>query len=169
MSNPHKQITQLLKLNYVWGMRFLVLLMVCLSLPLMGDEADKKKFEEAKVKAEKGDADAQYKVGVMYRDGKTVNADLKQAFRHFKKAGDQGHVMAQYELGVLHLHGKGVKRDAIAAFTWLNIAGANGNRIAAEALGKFPVRLTKDQISKADALAREMIKKNPKLMKLDNH
>ena len=77
--------------------------------------------------------------------------------------------MAQYELGVLHLHGKGVKRDAIVAFTWLNIAGANGNRIAAEALGKIPVRLTKDQISKADALAREMIKKNPKLMKLDNH
>ena len=99
------------------------MLMMCLSLPLMGDEADKKKFEEAKVKAEKGDADAQYQVGVMYRDGKTVNADLKQAFRHFKKSADQGHVMAQYELGVLHLHGKGVKRDAIAAFTWLNIIG----------------------------------------------
>ena len=135
----------------------------------MGDEADKKKFEEAKVKAEKGDADAQYQVGVMYRDGKTVNADLKQAFRHFKKSADQGHVMAQYELGVLHLHGKGAKRDAIAAFTWLNIAGANGSRMAAEALRKFPERLTNDQISKADALAIEMIKKNPKPLKLEKH
>ena len=169
MSNPHKQIPQLLKLNYVWGMRFLVLLMMCLSLPLMGDEADMKKFEEAKVKAEKGDADAQYQVGVMYRDGKTVNADLKQAFRHFKKSANQGHVMAQYELGILHLHGKGAKRDAIAAFTWLNIAGANGSRMAAEALGKFPERLTNDQISKADALAREMIKKNPKLLKVEKN
>ena len=143
------------------------MLMVCLSLPLMGDEADKKKFEEAKVNAEKGDADAQYQVGVMYRDGKTVNADLKQAFRHFKKSADQGHVMAQYELGVLH--GKGAKRDGIAAFTWLNIAGANGSRMAAEALGKFPERLTNDQISKADALAREMIKKNPKLLKVEKN
>lgn len=177
------------------------LLTICLYLPLMGNDAAKKKFEETKALAEKGDASAQealgfmyfsgegvpkspreaarwyrkaaiqgnakaqFNLGSMYSKGEGVLEDDKEAAKWYRKAADQGHVMAQYELGVLHLHGKGVKRDAITAFTWLNIAGANGSRIAAEALGKFPERLTNDQISKADALAREMIKKNPKLLK----
>ena len=143
----------------------LALLTICLCLPLIGDEAAKKKFEETRAKAEKGNVMAQYNLGVAYVRGIGVMKDDREAAKWYRKAADQGHVMAQYELGVLHLHGKGVKRDAITAFTWLNIAGANGSRIAAEALGKFPERLTNDQISKADALAREMIKKNPKLLK----
>ena len=143
----------------------LALLTICLCLPLMGDDAAKKKFEETKAKAAKGDKIAQFNLGSMYANGEGVLEDDKEAAKWYRKAADQGHVMAQYELGVLHLHGKGVKRDAITAFTWLNIAGANGSRIAAEALVKFPERLTNDQISKADALAREMIKKNPKLLK----
>ena len=45
------------------------LLAICLCLPLMGDDAAKKKFEKEKAFAEKGDKIGQYNLGVFYANG----------------------------------------------------------------------------------------------------
>ena len=50
-------------------------------------------FEEIKAKAEAGDADAQFNLGVMYRKGQGMEQDYKEAFKWWKKAADQGHAM----------------------------------------------------------------------------
>ena len=41
--------------------------------------------------AEKGDAKAQYKLGVCYADGEGVSKDLKQAVYWWKKSAEQGY------------------------------------------------------------------------------
>lgn len=88
----------------------------------------------------------------------------KEEFEATKAMAEKGNPVSQYSLGELYLKGKGVKTNAVVAFTWWNIAAVNGSKLAIKSLVKFPVKLTGNQISKADALAKEMIKKNPKLL-----
>ncbi|MBQ1671009.1 MAG: SEL1-like repeat protein, partial [Treponema sp.] len=42
-------------------------------------------------RAEQGDAEAQFYLGVMYYSGNGVELDITQAFELFKKAADQGY------------------------------------------------------------------------------
>jgi len=55
--------------------------------------------------AERGDAEAQYRVGLMYEFGKGYPRDMQQALSWLRRAGTQGHTGAQVELGVLHSGG----------------------------------------------------------------
>ena len=51
--------------------------------------------------ASKGDATAQYNLGVMYDFGKGVKQDYFKAKEWYEKAANQGHVVAQYNLCLL--------------------------------------------------------------------
>ena len=59
----------------------LAVLTMCLCLPLMGDDAAKKKFEATKAKAEKGDRIAQYSLGLMYDIGVGEVEEDKEALK----------------------------------------------------------------------------------------
>ena len=56
-------------------------------------------------------------------------------------------------------------QEAVTAFAWYNIAQVNGDANAGEWKSAIAKEMTADQIAKAEALAKEMIKKNPKLLK----
>jgi TPR repeat protein len=57
-------------------------LSVCFCLPLVwGEESAKEIFEATKVKAEKGDAQAQSELGLMYTYGEGVLKDYKEAVK----------------------------------------------------------------------------------------
>ena len=60
-------------------------------------------FEEFAPLAQAGDADAQYKLGVMYAEGHGVSADGTQAVYWFRKAAEQGNADAQLYLGVMYM------------------------------------------------------------------
>jgi len=47
------------------------------------------KFEDLKRKAEEGDADAQYELGLRYREGKVLTMDLTEAIRWFLRSAKQ--------------------------------------------------------------------------------
>ncbi len=52
-----------------------------------------------KAAAQAGDAEAQYRLGMLHILGLYVPTDYKQTFTWLEKAAQQGHVYAQYELG----------------------------------------------------------------------
>ena len=52
--------------------------------------AQQEPIEEIRAKAEQGDADAQYSLGVIYRQGQGVAPDDVEAARWFRLAADQG-------------------------------------------------------------------------------
>ena len=56
---------------------------------------------------EKGFADAQYNLGVMYLKGEGVDKNDKVSAKWFRMAAQQGHADAQYNLGLLFKPGKG--------------------------------------------------------------
>ena len=181
-------------------MKLILPLLLILCLPLMGDDAAKKKFEETKANAEKGlagaqgnlgamyfngegvqkdfkeavkwfrkaaeqgDADAQFALGFVYANGIGVPEDDKEAVKWYRKAAEQGGVYAQVYLGYMYVNGEGVPEDLVTAYAWYNIAAANGSKIAKGNKPKIAKDMTPEQIAKGEALAKEMIKKNPKLI-----
>lgn len=66
--------------------------------------------------AEKGNADLQNKMGVMYSNGKGVKQDLNEAFNWYKKSADQNNVWGLYNLAEEYFSGKTVKKDFVKAF-----------------------------------------------------
>lgn len=84
-------------------------------------------LELYKKAAEKGDAEAQFKIGVMYDNGDGVPQDFKQAMVWYKKAAVQGNVNAQYNIGVLYNLGQGVSKNYIETMSWYRRAAEQGD------------------------------------------
>ena len=80
--------------------------------------------------ANKANAEAQYRLGLMYKFGWGTERDLKVAANWLRRAADQQHAEAQAELGVLYKLGRGVKEDAAEAARWFRRAADSGVGIA---------------------------------------
>jgi hypothetical protein len=65
-----------------------------------------------------GDAEAQFRLAVMYGTGTGVPQDLAEAARWYRQAAEQGHRYAAHNLAVMLLKGDGVKPDPAASFDW---------------------------------------------------
>ena len=74
--------------------------------------------------ADQGAANAQTKLGFMYRNGQGVPQDYAQAVAWYRKAADQGIAEAQNNLGVMYANGQGVPQDYIQAHMWSNLAAS---------------------------------------------
>ena len=55
----------------------------------------RKSFQETKIKAEKGDAAAQFALGLMYDEGRGVPKDEAEAYKWYLLAGAKGDEMAK--------------------------------------------------------------------------
>ena len=75
-------------------------------------------LREYSVLAEQGDANAQFRLGVMYVRGEGVTQDYKEAVKWARKSAEQGHAGGQFNLGVLYDYGSGVTRDYKEAVKW---------------------------------------------------
>ena len=53
----------------------------------------------------------------------------------------------------------------MTAYAWYNVAATNGNATGKKNKDSIAKAMTPDQIAKAEALSKEMIKNNPKLLK----
>ena len=130
--------------------RYTLILATLLSLllPLQSWGGDFRKGEEAYMSgdyttalrewtllAEKGDADAQYALGVMYTKGKGVIQDFKEAVKWFTLSAEQGFAMAQYNLGHMYRKGLGVLQDNKTAVKWYTLSAEQGIADAQSNLG----------------------------------
>ena len=84
-------------------------------------------FERDRALAIKGDAEAQYSLGLHYLYGEDMSANYSEAEKWLRLAAAQGHYAAQYNLGCLYLFGKGVRIDYEAAICWLKKSVSCGN------------------------------------------
>src|SRR5450631_89497 len=90
---------------------------------------------ELRPEAERGNAEAQYRVGLMHEYGKGFPVDKPRAVGWLNKAATQGHVAAQVELAVIYATGDGVKQDDVQAVSWFRKAAEQGDAIAQYNLG----------------------------------
>ena len=85
--------------------------------------------------AERGDPEAQYRIGRMYEFGNGYPQDKAQGIAWIRKAAAQGHADAEQELGVIYATGDGVKQDNVQAVAWFRKAAEQGDATAQYNLG----------------------------------
>jgi uncharacterized protein len=112
--------------------------------------------------AEQGDASPQYNLGVMYANGQGVPQNDKTAVRWYRRAAEQGNTKAQTNLGVMYALGTGVIQEFVYAHMWFNIAASSGDKEAVKNRGIVAKRMTPVDISAAQNLARECVRKDYK-------
>jgi len=138
--------------------RFILLVtFLCFNSFVFADE-----LSELRMKVENRDASAQFDLGFMFANGEGVTQDYKQAVYWYTKSAEQGIASAQNNLGLMFFEGKGVTQDYVQAHKWWNIsafedflAAASGGADARKNRDLVENKMTKEQVSEAQRLARE--------------
>lgn len=95
-------------------------------------------INDLKLKAEKGDAKAQFQMGTIYEEGaEGVILNRGEAVKWYRRAAKHGFAEAQRRLGTAYDYGKGVRRDRGESVKWYQKAAKQGNpaaRIALQAM-----------------------------------
>ncbi len=108
-----------------------------------------------RIAADQGSETAQLLLGYMYTNGKGVPQDYKEALKWYRLAADQGKASAQFNLALMYANGQGVPQEFIEAHKWFNLAGSAGSEKGAKQRDAVANKMTAQQISQAQALARE--------------
>ena len=118
----------------------------------------------------KGDAGAQFNLGLLYAQGRGVAQDDEQAAQWFRRAAEQELPVAQYNLGTLYAAGRGVRQDDREAAAWFRLAAEQGHAGAQNNLGvmcRYGYGVAADPIlayalfqwaSASDEMARESLR-----------
>ena len=86
-------------------------------------------------RAKRGDANAQYILGLEYFGGFGRVKDYRKALEWYQKSANQGHIKAQHELGGMYYYGNGTTKNAKKAVEWWEKAANQGNVDAQYNLG----------------------------------
>ncbi len=97
-------------------------------------------LKEFRIAAEKGDAECQFNLALMYEQGMGIPKDEKQAVAWYQKSAGQGNSNAQFNLGVLYENGRGTQVDFAHANQWYRKAAVQGDALAIGNLGMLYVR-----------------------------
>ena len=88
-----------------------------------------------RARAEQGDADAQFSLGVLSGEGFQRNGI--EAARWIRLAADQGHASAQHTVGIMYQTGEGVPQDYAEMVRWIRLAADQGHAGGQSALGRM--------------------------------
>ena len=107
-----------MKVNQLVFTLLLLLSAPVFQLPAQQVETDRKQVEEVKAKAEAGDADSEYRLGLFYYNGEGVAKDFSEAVKWYHKAAEQNYAPAQNNLANSYANGQGVAKDEVEAVKW---------------------------------------------------
>jgi hypothetical protein len=154
----------------------LSILLLCLLLASCGEEKTVeggKTVEGEKTiqeRAEQGNADAQYNLGVMYDNGQGVPQDKAEAVKWYRKAAEQGHARSQFSLGLMYAVGEGVPMDKVKAYMFSSLACSNPRNSQFDGkkhpdyfanLQRSKEGMTKEQIAEGIKLTWEWLELHP--------
>ncbi|XWS37568.1 hypothetical protein CRYUN_Cryun19dG0054900 [Craigia yunnanensis] len=98
-------------------------------------------FQISEYQAQKGNADAMYKMGLFYYFGlRGLRRDHAKALMWFLKAVDKGEYRSMELLGEIYARGAGVERNYTKALEWLSLASKQGLYSAYNGMGYLYVK-----------------------------
>jgi GAF domain-containing protein len=113
--------------------------------------------QEIRKRADRGDPDAQYALGVLYHNGEGVLRDDAQAVQWYLRSANQGYVPAQSALGAYYEAGRGVPQDFSKAYFWTVLAVAQGDENSKFRQQDLTARMTRSQIAAAHEQAESWL------------
>jgi hypothetical protein len=115
-----------------------VLLVAAGGMLARAQESPNPELDRLTKSAGKGDADAQYELGMRYFTGaRNRPPDFAEALKWIHLAADQGNAKAQDRLGLMYYQGRGVPRDYNEAARWYLLAAQAGNEHAQRELAEM--------------------------------
>ena len=85
--------------------------------------------------AKRGNAAAQYDLGICYYYGYGVTKNVPEAVKLIHLAAEQGVAEAQFDIGLCYADGEGVTRNLNEATKWWHLSAEQGNAMAQYYLG----------------------------------
>ncbi len=112
---------------------------------------------ELRKRAEQGEPEAQYLMGVAHSKGEGAVRDDVEAAGWFIRAAEGGHPEAQFILGLLYSSGLGVPQDDVMALMWLRVSAAwsagEDRALAMSLADGISIRMSSAQIEEAERRA----------------
>ncbi len=105
------------------------------SQPVPSTRDEIEAFKATRRRAEGGEAEAQFRLGVMYAYGRGIARDEQQAAEWLRQAAGQNHVTAQMRFGLMLARGAGVAKNEVEAAEWLGKAAERNDPVAQFNLG----------------------------------
>ncbi len=104
------------------------------SATLLAQQPPRVDEKELRAWAERGEADAQFELGLRMITGEGVKKDLEAGVKSIELAAKQKHLRAQHVMGTLHEDGVGVKQDPAKAAEWYRTSGELGFALSQHSL-----------------------------------
>lgn len=83
-------------------------------------------IENTQQKAEAGDPEMQFALGVLYYDGHLGQQNKREAFKWILKSASQGYSLAQAKVSDMYYQGEGVTKNSSIAFNWMEKSALAG-------------------------------------------
>ncbi|NLO90378.1 MAG: sel1 repeat family protein, partial [Elusimicrobia bacterium] len=109
--------------------------------------------------AERGVADAQFNLGVLYAGGYGVPQNMTLAAFWYRKAAEQGHAGAQNNLAGCYYSGAGVESSNLEACKWFTLAAAQNEPNSKKSRDSIQKEMPQEQINLCQKAAEEEFKK----------
>ena len=101
-------------------------------------QSDKKTIELYEMAAKRGNANAQYNLGVYYDQGISgLTQSPERAFEFYTLAANQGHLDAQCNLGAMYANGDGIEQSSQRAIEYYTLSAEQGQATAQYNLGRM--------------------------------
>jgi TPR repeat protein len=110
--------------------------------------------ESTQAKADHGDAEAQFSLGLKFASGGPTVLDYSKAAHWYLMAANQHHALAQFNLGLMFAGGQGVARDDAKSLMWMRAAALQGDAGAQHHLG------TKHRRDSFEGLPKDALESN---------
>jgi TPR repeat protein len=99
------------------------------------NRGQKAALEKTQAKADKGDAQAQFSLGLQHANGGAATLDYTKAAHWYLKAANQNHALAQFNLGLMFADGQGMAQDDAKSVMWMRMAAQQGDAGAQHHMG----------------------------------
>jgi TPR repeat protein len=116
--------------------------------------------EELTRLAQQGDAEAQWRLGMLYSNGDGVLQNDPVAVKWFQLSADQGYIPALNALANQHFVGRGVPQNYNQAYFWYDVALAKGDEAAASHLEMLNTELTQEEAARAHQQAQKWLREH---------
>ncbi len=103
--------------------------------------------------AEKGNADAQVRLGNSYSTGTYELKNYQLAVKWYRKSAVQGNPLGQYHLAIMYATGRGVLQSNTYAYMWANLAAYNGAEEGKRLMSRLEPKMDSMSIIKAQNMA----------------
>jgi len=119
-------------------------------------------LEDLPQRAERGDPNAELKLGAAYANGQNGAANYPESVKWLTRSAEHGNVTAAAVLGAFDWAGRGGNQGYIDAYTWSAIAQAEGDEASGYRVAILESRMSPAQLAEAKRRAADWLRAHRK-------